>query len=150
MNFAVLNYRMHEPLDRFALLPPKQRFTLSDALVVMFWHDVEKIWRSQLDENYQLIFEPNGRVAAVPELEAKRDRIIFAAETIDSYGVELTPAMRNALEFVEGIRDSVYSPDDPLMWPLAALCHVCDLNSARFYPKHPLAENEPWGSRGQV
>lgn len=150
MNLAVLYYRVLEPLSRFARLPKKQQFTLSDALVVMFWHDIEKVWRSRLDTDNQLVFEPDGRVAVLPGLEAKADRIAFAEEIITRYGVVLTDAMKNALKYVEGIRDKDYSPDDPRMLPLAALCHICDLTSARMFRFHPLEEGEPWGTRGAM
>lgn len=145
MNFAVLYYNALVPLGRFELLPLEQMFTLSDALVVMFWHDIEKIWRSQLDAENHIIIGPDDRVMVTPGLDTKMDRIVFAQETIANYGVVLTPAMENALRYVEGIRDADYTPDDPLMWPLAALCHMCDLTSARMFPGHPLQSHDPWG-----
>ncbi len=150
MNFAVLYYRTLEPLRRFTLLPPEQQFTLSDALVVMFWHDVEKVWRSRLDANNQIIFEPDGRVAVMPGLEKKADRIAFAAKIIDDYGVEFTAAMVNAWKYVEGIRDTEYTPDDPLIWPLGVICHMSDFTSAREFRLHPLESGEPWGKRGAI
>lgn len=40
-----------------------------------------------------------------------------------------------------------YPGEDPLpfrMGPLAAFCHMCDVTSARLWPHHPLAKDDPW------
>ncbi|HVI69006.1 MAG TPA: hypothetical protein VM581_00955 [Magnetospirillaceae bacterium] len=145
MNLVVVDYRAWEPLGRFELLPPEQRFALSDALVVLFWHDIEKSWRSRLDESGNIIFKPDGSVAMDASLATKEQRAEYAARIIVQYGVVLSLAMRNALKYVEGIRDSDYTPNEPLMWPLAVLCHRADLASARAFREYPLAQNDPWG-----
>lgn len=141
MNLMVLLHRSLAATGRFAMLPAEEQFTLSDGLVVMFWHDIEKVWRWQLVNGEPLIVD--GRVKTIPALRSKEDRGVFAATKIAEYGVELTPAMQNALRFVEGIRDADYTPNARLMGPLAALCHACDTFSARMFHDFP-ALNDPW------
>lgn len=147
MNLVVIDYRAHEPLGRFALLPRERQFTLSDALVVLFWHDIEKMWRYKMDleGEGEIIFNPDGSFATNPDLDTKEQRTAFAAKVIEDYGVRLTEAMKNALKYVEGIRDKDYTPKEPLMWELAALCHRADLWSARGFREYPLKTGDPWG-----
>lgn len=102
-------------------------FTLSDAVLVMFLHDIEKAWK----------------YAGTPGLDSKEDRQIFQLAKLVEYDIELSPEQANALKYVEGEFGS-YKNDERTMHPLAAFCHMCDVASARLWFDHPLETNDPW------
>lgn len=117
-------------------------FSLSDALLVLFLHDLEKPWR----------FEPDGQggFRQRPGLRTKAEKAAFREAKLAEYGVELTPDQRNAFTYVEGEGDD-YSGERRTMNPLGAFCHMCDTASARLWHDHPLASGDPWqnAERGQ-
>lgn len=93
-------------------------FTLSDVMLVLFLHDLEKPWKY---------------VAGI-KFADKRERRDFRYNKIKEYGIELTPGQINAIDYVEGeIHD--YSNTERKMGPLAALCHMADIASARLWPE---------------
>jgi len=146
MNLWVLLYNAHASTGRLSQLPPEEQFSCSDGLTVLFWHDIEKPWRCELQDG-KVIVTDTGELKVTPRLGDKASRKRFAEEKIQAYGLQLTPAIQNGLAYVEGIRDADYSPRDRVMKPLAALCHSCDLQSARMYYAFPLVENDAWGAR---
>ncbi len=145
MNLWLLLYRAFKSTGRLSQLEPDERFTRSDGLVVLFWHDIEKPWSFVL-YNGAPVADEHGRLQQLPSMSSKAARKAFAEEKIREYGVVLSPALRNALDYVEGIRDSDYSPFDRRMRPLAALCHACDMLSARAFYGFPLVANDAWGA----
>lgn len=147
MNIWLLLYGAFESTGRLDQLEPQERFSRSDGLLVLFWHDIEKPW-SFIYDNGNPVADENGRLLRPAALVGKAARKQLAEAKIAEYGVLLTPALRNALDYVEGIRDNDYSPFDRRMWPLAALCHACDMLSARAFYNFPLAANDAWGARG--
>lgn len=153
MNLWLLFYGMFESTGRLARLPEHERFNRSDGLFALFWHDAEKPWTCVL-ENGQPVPMGNGRLRTKPEFADKAKRKKFSEgklrEYCARYGVELTPVLLNAFEYVEGVRDRDYSPFDRVMWPLAALCHACDMLSARLFYNFPFDENDPWGAKRAV
>lgn len=104
----------------FSTLPPREHFSLSDALCVMFLHDIEKPFIYSTDPALEVI-----------ELRTKKGRVAFRDFVIEEFGFELTETMENALKYVEGVRDKDYIKGQRQMGPLAALCHTADLISAR-------------------
>jgi hypothetical protein len=145
LNLCVLLFCALEGTGRLAQLKPEEQFTLSDALTVLFIHDIEKPWRCQEVEGY-LVYSPDARFEVRPDLKSKEQRQNFAAKKIAEYGFVLNANQRNALKYVEGIRDSDYSPNSRIMLPLAALCHSCDMFSARMFYDFPLAEGDAWST----
>lgn len=135
MNICCQLYSFMFDTVRRNLLPVEEQFNLSDALLVLFLHDLEKPWRTRYVD---------GRLELVPELVEKSARTRFVQKKLAEYGLQLTPNQLNALRYVEGIRDSDYTPDDRIMWPLAALCHCCDILSARAFYDFPFIEGDPW------
>jgi 23S rRNA maturation-related 3'-5' exoribonuclease YhaM len=97
-------------------------FSLSDALLVMFLHDLEKPWRVTDDERKMLTSK-----------QARRD---FRGEKIRENFIEITAEQENALRYVEGENDD-YSPGLRVMNELAAFCHCCDIASARIWHDWP-------------
>lgn len=96
-------------------------FSLSDALEVMFLHDLEKPWKHTKYHNETL------------SLTSKSERRAFRDMLIQQYGIQLSDEQRNALRYVEGVPDSEYTPGKRTMGELAALCHCCDILSARLW-----------------
>lgn len=145
MNLWLLLFGSFESTGRLAQLPAEEQFSRSDGLLVLFWHDVEKLWTCVLQDG-QPVSIGDGRLQRRAEFADKEVRKRFAAIKICEYGVILNDQLRNALQFVEGIRDKDYSPNDRVMLPLAALCHACDMLSARAFYGFPLETDDAWGA----
>lgn len=135
MNICVQLYAFLKETGRLVFLSVMEQFELSDALLVLYLHDIEKPWRT----NYV-----DGKLEVVPELKTKVARTSFQAAKLAEYNLELTPNHLNALRYVEGIRDSDYAAGKRIMWPLGALCHCCDILSARAFYDFPFAQGDPW------
>jgi len=125
MNAAVVLYAALAPLRP---LP----FSLSDALVVLFVHDLEKPWA------YEEVGGAWRRREGLKE-NAHAFRLAKLAEA----GVALPEELESAVRFVEGEGEH-YSNRARLMSPLAAFCHMCDVASARLWHEHPLERDDPW------
>jgi len=98
-------------------------FALSDAILVMFLHDLEKPWIEDV---------PHMPVDA----DFKTKRRMYRETLIDIYGIALSPEQKNALRYVEGEGDD-YSRENRTMNELAAFCHVTDISSARIWHNYP-------------
>lgn len=88
-------------------------FSLESALIVLYFHDVEKIWKytSQVDI----------------------DKRSFYNETLKrEYHIEFDEEEQNALEYIHGENER-YSNQRRVMRPLAAFCHTIDVISARIW-----------------
>lgn len=133
MNFAVLLYSWLESIGRG--LP----FTLSDALLVLFLHDLEKPWKYEFDQD--------GVLRVKQALLDKTAMRAFRDQKLREYGIQLTPQHENGLEYVEGEHD--YNPNQRMMGELAAFCHMTDVWSARGWHNYPLEENDAWLGAGR-
>lgn len=127
MMIAAHNFQLYADTGRLDELDGAERFTLSDALTVMFLHDIEKMFMYDCDDE--------GNIVTVMHM-TKADRKEFQRSIIKKYGFVLTPAMENALLHVEGVRDEHYVPGQRADGPLAALCHAADNLSARGFYDH--------------
>lgn len=128
MMIVAQNYPLFVGTGRAEELSEDEAFTLSDALVVMFLHDIEKLFIYDFDDA--------GNVVSLVHV-TKAERKQFQRAIIEHYGFILTPTMENALLHVEGVRDEYYIPGERVDQPLAALCHAADNLSARgFYDHH--------------
>lgn len=91
-------------------------FCLSSAIVVLYFHDVEKIWKYTTGlPNY---FDKHKYLF---KTLAKEHQIKFSSEEI------------NALKYIHGESEADYNPDTRIMGPLAAFCHCADTLSARLW-----------------
>lgn len=128
MNIA---YQLYHLMESLRPLP----FSLSDALLVVFLHDIEKPWKYELNNEGQL-----------DEIEAMRDKEAqhqFRAKKMAEYGIVLSLEQQNGMRYVEGeLKD--YSGWERKMNPLAALCHMADVASARIWFDHPLVDADAW------
>lgn len=114
-------------------------FTLSDTLLIVFLHDLEKPWK----------YEPDGAggIREIAELRDKNAQKAFREKRLAEYGITLTEDQRNALTYVEG-ESADYSNRRRVAGPLAALCHLADFTSARIWFNFPLthASDDFWGA----
>jgi len=122
MNIAV---RLFNNLNDCRELP----FSLSDSLLVLFLHDLEKLWKY------------GGNDEQLKEFNKFPDYQEFILHKIKEYGIELNDAQLNGLKYVHG-EGSDYDPDVRIQLPLAAFVHVCDSISARIWFDFPKSDTE--------
>jgi len=127
LNLAIVQY------DLWNSLRPRP-YHLSEALEVLFVHDLEKPWK---------YFPSTPCPITVPNLQSKPERARFRLELLAWYGVNLSPEQQNALQYCEGELGE-YDPDQRKMQPMAHLCHTCDETSARQFHDYPAAQDDPW------
>lgn len=96
-------------------------FSLSDVLVVLFLHDLEKPFK---------YIEPKI------EFHSDHEKETFINELIDKYGIELNDEQKNALKYIHG-EGKDFSTTERIQSPLAAFCHICDTISARIWFDYP-------------
>lgn len=128
MNIAILLY---EVLDNARPLP----FSLSDLLLVVYLHDLEKPWKYELRKDGQLHHKRS--------MKSKEKHQNFRMRKLKKYGVVLTSLQENGIKYAEG-EGNDYESRRRVMKPLAAMAHMCDVWSARGWFDHPLEENDPW------
>ena len=137
LNIAV---QLYGTMNDLRTLP----FSLHDALVVLFLHDVEKPWRFER--------EPNGAYRNKENLQSKDAHQEFRLKVIREHGIIIDDKQARALKYVEG-EISDYSSTHRVMSPLAAFCHLCDVTSARIWFDQPSGNEDMWsgnyGSRGE-
>jgi hypothetical protein len=129
MNTAVV---LHDTLGRRRPLS----FSQSDALVVLFVHDLEKPWA------YEETAEGWRRREGF-----KENAHAFRLGKLASVGLNLPAELAHAVFFVEG-EGNAYSNRSWGMSPLAAFCHMCDVASARLWHDYPRERDDPWIGAG--
>lgn len=135
MNIAVVLY------TQLSALRPLN-FSLSDVLLVLFLHDLEKPWRYEIGED--------GKPKSKSELKGWKKQHAFRMKKINEYNIELTEDHEQAIKYIEGEHGD-YTENGRTMNPLAAFCHSCDVLSARLWFNHPLEKNDPWqGSQRSI
>lgn len=133
MNIAVVLYQQ---LSALRPLP----FSLSDILLVVYLHDIEKPWK------YELV---DGQLQHKADMQGKAAHQAFRMAMLAKYGVTLTADHENGLKYAEGeLAD--YTNQRRVMGPLAALAHMCDVASARLWFDHPAAAADPWPGAERV
>ncbi len=134
MNIAVVLY---EQLSTKRPLP----FTLSDLLLVVFLHDIEKPWKYELGADGQLHHKA--------DMQGKAAHQQFRMDMLARYGIALTADHENGLKYAEGeLAD--YTNKQRRMGPLAALAHMCDVASARLWFDFPAASGDPWDGAARI
>ena len=116
-------------------------FTLTDALVALFFHDIEKAFPSRIQALVDL-----GH--ARPKAKSKVRYSFLHDEGVWDL---LSDSHKNAIDNAEGENTS-YSNQQRIMGPLAAFVHMCDIASARIWFDRPFgklesADYEQWGDR---
>ncbi len=90
-------------------------FSLSDALVGCFLHDVEKLWKHTIEKALSTDIDKN--------------------DLLDGH-FTMTKDLWNAIKYAHGEGDD-YHPTDRIQSPLAAFVHHCDNHSARIWFDKP-------------
>lgn len=129
MNFGRHLYPFMESFGR--PLP----FSLSDALLVFFLHDLEKPWR--------ILVNAAGEASNRQGLSTKEEFKAFREAKLVEYGISLTTEQLNGLTYVEGEYKD-YSSLRRVMNELAAFCHMMDNWCARGWYDYPKAEEDEW------
>lgn len=148
MNLGLALYGMFFATGRLEWLEPNEQFCLSDVLLVMYLHDLEKAFRIELDTDGLPKVDHEGKYVIRANMKSKSDREAFKTDLITRSGIVLTDQQAHALHFVEGIRDADYSPSSRTMYPLDTLCHMCDLASARIFYDFPKPGGDTWSPIG--
>ena len=120
---CAISHTIYSALSKLRELP----FSLEDALLVLFLHDVEKIWK-RLPEDTPC----NPKYKAMVS-----DPKALQQEIIKDYGLKLSAEQENALKYVHGELDD-YRKGERVMGPLAVFVHDCDYWSARGWHDQPL------------
>lgn len=126
MNIGLVFYTQ---LNELRPLP----FSASDALLIIFLHDIEKPWKYELVDG-----KPEIKAALVDKDNQKK----FRDQKLAEYGIALNEEQANAMKYVEGEYKD-YSSKVRMMHPLAVLCHLADITSARIWHDFP-HDNDPW------
>lgn len=106
-------------------------FSKSDALLIMFLHDLEKPWRIEILED--------GSVRNYLGLDTKQSFKELRDKKLNEYGIILTTPQLNGLTYVEG-ENKDYLSTHRVMNELAAFCHKVDTWSARGWYDYPKPE----------
>ncbi len=114
MNLAVMLYKT---MNDERPLP----FSISDAILVLFLHDLEK---------------PFKYVAPKQVFENEDTEHEFVNSLIVKYNIELSDDHRNGLKYIHG-EGKDYHPTKRIAGPLAIFCHMCDFASARIWFDFP-------------
>ncbi len=128
MNITVFQY---QAMHRRRPLP----FSLSDLLLVVYLHDVEKPWKYDLGQDGQLEYKSS--------MKTKVDHQRFRMSKLKEYGIVFTSEQENGMKYAEGELGD-YSNLRRVMGPLAAVAHICDVTSSRVWYNHPREVNDPW------
>ncbi len=116
-------------------------FTLADALLVFFLHDLEKPWR--------IVVDTDGKAQNKIGLTTKDQFKSFRETKLARYGIVLTPAQQNAFTYIEG-EGKDYSAERRVMNELGAFCHMVDTWCARGWFNYPKAEGDEWTGATRV
>jgi hypothetical protein len=115
-------------------------FSLSDALLVFFLHDLEKPWRILVDQQ--------GHASNREGLATKAEFKKFREDKLAAYGLVLNENQQNGFTYVEGeIHD--YTSKRRVMNELASFCHKVDNWCARGWYNYPKAEGDEWIGAGR-
>lgn len=91
----------------------KLPFSISDVMLVLFLHDIEK------------------PVKYSDGFDGRSDNQIRASLIVE-FGIELNDDHLNALKYIHG-EGNDYRKDHRVMGPLCAFCHCCDIIGSRIF-----------------
>lgn len=99
-------------------------FTISDVIIVLFLHDLEK---------------PFKYVEPVLEFGSDIDKLNFIINKSNEYKIKLSEMHINGLKYIHGENDDYNFKR--VQKPLAAFVHICDVVSARIWFDYPKNNN---------
>ena len=98
----------------------KLPFSLADAYLVLFLHDIEKPIKYTKNKDPQVL-----------QLQGENNDAI-RQNILQKFNIPLEEKHRHALKYIHGEGDD-YSSTHRVMSPLGAFCHICDITSARIF-----------------
>ena len=117
---------------KYLSLKGKLDFSLSDALLVLFLHDIEKPIKYTPVLVKTGVIDENGMIEEeIYEYETDSDDDI-RENLINKFNIKLTDEHKLALKYIHGEGED-YRKDKRVMTPLSAFCHCCDVISARIF-----------------
>lgn len=128
MNIGIVLY------DTMSVLRPLP-FSLSDLLLVLYFHDIEKPWK--------YVLRADGQLHHKTSMWGKEAHQRFRVEKLTEYGIVLTPEQENGIKYAESELGD-YSNRHRVMGPLAAVAHMCDVASARLWFDCPKESVDLW------
>ncbi len=117
MNISI---KLYNELNKFRKLP----FSLSDSLLVLYLHDLEKPWKY------------SDNITKKQELKKFKDKIKFIEYKVKEYRFKLTKEQWNGLKYIHGEGEK-HNPNKRIQSPLAAFVNSCDNISARIWFDYP-------------
>lgn len=114
MNFGL---NLFDMMNKFRQLD----FNLSDVMLVLFLHDLEKPFR---------YIEPKT------EFNSDEEKELFIENMIEKYNFVLNENHKNALRYIHS-EGKDFSRTERIQKPLATFVHVCDTVSARIWYDYP-------------
>ena len=96
-------------------------FTFENVIIVVYFHDMEKIFREQSEEI---------------------DKSVWYTSELPNMGITFSEPELNALEFIHGEPDNLHNPDSRIMNELASFCHAIDNMSARLWYNYGRSSGE--------
>jgi hypothetical protein len=119
-------------------------FTLGDAMLCLFLHDIEKPFKEEPE------WDPPADMYLQPLYKDMREKDVRKVHILGKLGFKFEDEdgkrLANAIFFAEG-EILEYSNKHRCMNELAAFVHMCDIASARLWHDRPLAEGDSWGKR---
>ncbi|MBP6912631.1 MAG: hypothetical protein KBB86_01715 [Candidatus Pacebacteria bacterium] len=91
-------------------------FSLSDAILILFLHDLEKPFKYV-----------EGKV-----FHSDAEKSDFIKSMVNDFSIILNEKHLNALKYIHGEGED-YSPNVNIQLPLSAYVHICDVTSARIW-----------------
>lgn len=133
MNVAIVLYDL---LNNIRPLP----FSISDVLLSVFLHDMDKPWAYERLED--------GTLQRKKNMGNSTGKHKTRMEKINEFGFRLSDDHENGIKYAEGELDD-YTNKRRVMGPLAAFVHMCDISSARIWFDHPAESGDPWPGSGR-
>jgi hypothetical protein len=130
---------LYGPMNNCRNLP----FTLSDAILVLFLHDIEKPFK-QVSEftppaGFEDINPAKDYCTSYKDVRKTWALLCLSLSTLPDHIV-------SAIYYAEGEKDH-YTNKERKMSELAAFVHMCDIASARIWHDRPDAQQDSWGGR---
>ena len=101
--------------------------SLESAIIVLYFHDIEKILKYQLSRQKGLVFSPATRY---PRRIVESKDAWYLGILPHKYGIEFDEQEYNALKYVHGEGED-YRKDERVASPLAGFVHSIDFLSSR-------------------
>ena len=108
-------------------------FEWHSVVTVLYFHDVEKMWKYGGWTDEQIIQNPMAEQAVHGNKEDFYDEYL----SNEPYLIDFSDEELNALEHIHG--EKTYG-EKRIIGPLGAFCHCCDMLSARMWYDHPTKE----------